>query len=917
MSKLKPWIQVVEPHEDIRKGRFEEATFAADLGEVLAGRGALEYRDPELFFKKTYLTQGLSSLISEVVLRLSGKKGAEPVIQLQTPFGGGKTHTLLAIYHVIRNGKNASKFKGVQELLKNADIKEIPEAKIAVLDGTALNPNEIRNTEGLKIKTLWGEIFYQLGGKKAYKIVETDDQKRTSPGTEKIGKLVSEMEPVVILLDETIQYLVKASGVKVEDTTLAGQTLAFIQELSEVIANSKKSVFMASLPSSANELMDEAGEKAYDKLTKIFGRVETIKEPVQGEEIYEIVRKRLFENLGSEEEIRRVAEAYWEFYQQHKEDLPRNVREISYKRLLEKAYPFHPETINVLRERWGTIQNFQRTRGVLRLLALVVSDLYKKKHSGYLIHPSHFNLGNPDISGELLKFAGRQFEGVIASDISGPTAKAPQIDMDLGSEYRKESVTEGLATAIFIYSFSGKPTEKGISEPSLRLSLLHPDITFSIFAEALSRSTQRFWYLDATNSVYKFTAQPNLNKILVEKEDAVKKDDITKFAEERLWEIIGEKFTKKYRFPEEDRDIVDAPVLSLIVLGLEFTKGKQTWKETEKFIQKLINNYGTKHRKYKNVLVFLVADEIYYQQLIRNVRRYLALQSINEEYRIKGLSEEQKRDLLNKLRNAETEVLQIIASTYRHIVIGDGKELKSYDIGAFIYVPSNPFSNLVWQTLRDNEKLLEKLDPNLLIGTKWSLWPKTKDVIDTKTLWEYFTQYTNLPILADENVLKSSICQGIQRGIFGYGLGDGKKFDTVFFKKYVEENQIDISESSWLLKADEAVKLITTEFLPKEEVIPGKEEAGLEVKEPKEFREGGVRKVREISLEVDLDWQNWDNFFREVIDPLREENADIIINLKLKASSDEGIKKDTLDLRILESLNQRGIKWRFVDEKET
>ena len=150
--KLKPWIQVVEPHEDIRRGRFDESIFAADLGEILAGRGALEYRDPELFFKKTYLTQGLSALIAEVVLRLSGKKGAEPVIQLQTPFGGGKTHTLLTIYHLVKNRKYALKFKGVKEVLKNAGVKEIPETKITVVDGTALNPNEIRTTaDGQKI----------------------------------------------------------------------------------------------------------------------------------------------------------------------------------------------------------------------------------------------------------------------------------------------------------------------------------------------------------------------------------------------------------------------------------------------------------------------------------------------------------------------------------------------------------------------------------------------------------------------------------------------------------------------------------------------------------------------------------------------------------------------------------------------
>jgi len=235
-------------------------------------------------------------------------------------------------------------------------------------------------------------------------------------------------------------------------------------------------------------------------------------------------------------------------------------------------------------------------------------------------------------------------------------------------------------------------------------------------------------------------------------------------------------------------------------------------------------------------------------------------------------------------------------------------------MGAFIYTPSNPLGNLVWQTLKDNEELLEKLDPNLLVNTKWSLWPKTKKVIKTRTLWEYFTQYTNLPILANENVLKASICQGIQRGLFGYGLGNGKIFDTVYFKRYVEEDQIDISESSWLLKPN-----IATKFLPKEEIKEeislNKEEPEPVINKPKEFRENGVQKVRVVNLEVDLEWQNWDNFFREVIDPLREENADIKIAIKLRASSEEGIKKDTLDLKIIESLNQRGIKWKFIEDE--
>lgn len=912
MSKLRPWIQVVQPHEDIRKGRFDESIFAADLGEVLVGRGALEYRDPDIFFRKTYITEELSALISGVMLRSSGKKGVEPVIQLQTPFGGGKTHALLTIYHLIKNKKNASKFKGIQQLLKEAGVEEIPDIKIAAIDGDAVNADEIRRTaDGLSIRTLWGEIAYQLGGKPFYKLIEDADQKRMVPGTNLIGEILDKAAKSLILIDELLIYVKACSAIKVGESYLKGQVLAFIKELADAVSNHPTAILIVTLPSSTPEHLDEEGEMIYQELAKMLGRRETIKEPVHGEEIYEIVRKRLFEDLGPETEAEKVADTYWEFYQTHKEDLPRKVREPTYKKLLAKAYPFHPETINVLREQWGTYVNFQKTRGVLRLLALVVADLYKRKHAGCLIQSSHFNLGNSEIASELLKFTGRQFEGIIAADISGPTAKAPQIDRDLGSEYARENVTEGLATAIFLYSFSGKG-DGGINEPNLRLAVLHPDMIPSIFAEALNRTIQRFYFIDdasARRGMYRFAAQENLNKKLIDIEDSIKKADITEFAHEKLWNLIGDKFPKKYRFPEEDRDVADSPTLSLVVLGLERTKGKETWKDSEKFIQDLLNTHGTLHRKFKNSLVFLMPDETYKQQLLKNVKRYLALQHIAQEYKAKGLTEEQKRDLQLKIKSAEVEVPQIIASSYRHIVIGgDKKELKTFDMGTFVYVPSNPLSNMVWQTLKDNEKLLEKIDPNLITGTKFSLWPSEKQYINTKTLMEYFTQYTNLPILADESVLKTSICQGINRGLFGLGLGEPEKFDTVYFKKTVSESEIDLTETSWLLKPDIAQK-----FLPPEEKTKetGREITTVITTKGKEITEGGIKKVRDVSIKASIDWQNWDNFFREVIDPLINEGANVKIELTLSAHSDEGIKQDTIELKIKESLEQRNIEYKI------
>ena len=380
MSTLKPWRQVVTPHADIRQGKFDPSTFAADLGEVLAGRGAVDYRDARTFFAKTYLTDGLTKLLIDVMQRLSGTGKTEPVIQLQTAFGGGKTHTLMAQYHLLTKPTEVGKLPEIQKLVSAAGLKQIPEARVACLVGTALNPGSHR--------TFWGEMAYQLDGNcegKLYALVAKSDKDKISPGTNLLGKLLQEAGPCLIMLDEILIYLIKAGGVKVGEATLRGNTLSFMQELSIAVANCPHACMVATLTSQISEYMDENAERAYESLEKVLGRIEKVRQTVEGAEIYEVIRRRLFEDLGDQSQHRAAAEAYWQRYREMGEDVPTACREPSYRDEMLRAYPFHPELITVLYERWGTIPEFQRTRGVLRLLADVISDLYQAKDNEVLI----------------------------------------------------------------------------------------------------------------------------------------------------------------------------------------------------------------------------------------------------------------------------------------------------------------------------------------------------------------------------------------------------------------------------------------------------------------------------------------------------------------------------------------------------
>jgi predicted AAA+ superfamily ATPase len=332
MTTLTPWRQVVTPHADIRQGKFDASVFAADLGEVLAGRGAVDYWDAQTFFSKTYLTQGLTQLLIDVMRRLSGAGRAEPVIQLQTAFGGGKTHTLLTLYHLLKKPNEVGKLPEIQAIVGSAGLTHIPTANVACLVGTALDATSAR--------TFWGEMAYQLDGGRHgnLTLIAKNDERKIAPGTDLLGRLLEASGPTLIMLDEILVYLVKAGGVQVGDATLRGNTLSFLQELSIAVANCPHACMIATLTSQISEYMDENAERAYESLEKVLGRIEKVRQTVEGAEMYEVIRRRLFEDLGDEADHRAAAEAYWNMYHTLGEDVPSACREPVYRDDLLRAY---------------------------------------------------------------------------------------------------------------------------------------------------------------------------------------------------------------------------------------------------------------------------------------------------------------------------------------------------------------------------------------------------------------------------------------------------------------------------------------------------------------------------------------------------------------------------------------------------
>ena len=410
---LSPWWHTAMPHRDIREGRLDLKIFAVDLAQVVEGDAVPEYKDADTFFRRTYLTRGLRETLKGVLRRLAGRDDGIAITQMATVFGGGKTHTLLALYHAVAHGAQVAYLEPVQQLLAEAGLDVSSSllgggdrrgARTATIDCAHISPSQPRAVpEGFTLHTLWGEIAYRLGAPdrsaEFYDIVRQSDEARVAPGSETLEKLLQAAGPSLILIDETLAYVTKASGIRLGKGYLSDQAQEFLLELTRAVNAAADVALVLTMTSSEQEQIGDAAVRAaqeIDRAIRILRRTRQVEVSAEREELYEILKRRLFDTDPTllEAQARGAAQAYWDYYRAHASDFPQEAQAPGYRELMVRAYPFHPALIEILRDRWGTISGFQRTRGVLRLLALVIADLYRQKHAAPFIQPGHVNLDN-------------------------------------------------------------------------------------------------------------------------------------------------------------------------------------------------------------------------------------------------------------------------------------------------------------------------------------------------------------------------------------------------------------------------------------------------------------------------------------------------------------------------------------------
>ena len=916
-KKVSPWRDIAKPHKDIMEGKFDLSMFAVNIYRVYRGVAPPDYQDPDRFFAKTYLTTALRGLIISVLKRLNDDtSGSQAITDLMTTFGGGKSHALLCVYHLANHGKEGSKWAGVDSLLKEANLMSIPQANVAVLSGEDFDPaHGERGEKGEPLRrTLWGELAWQLGGKEGYEIVRKNDEFFSAPSARKLEEVLALNNANVILVDEALRFLTRSRAIELgadnQKTSLAAQTLEFFRALTEAVSNTPRSALVATLQASILEMSRE-DIPDYDRIKEIFKRLAKPVRLAEAEEIYEIIKRRLFEDTGDPFEIKKVANAYYDYYCEHKESFPQNVTASSYLQKLERAYPFHPEFLDVMNERWSSIPQFQRTRAILRMLAILVADLYKKD-SNPLIQISSAKLGVRDFRTEVIQqlHAESQFDTVIESDIAGTGARAQKIDETGNLTYQRERIAEGVATSIFFYSFGGAAVSPSASLPSLRLAVLRPGLEPAFIPDAiqlLRKTSTGLFYLQIEGENYRFTVTPNLNMIVAEREAAVDKEKVSEKLHEAIEnEIAGNNF-RIIPFPTEPRDVPNQAQLTLVIMSPEETIGKNTKEETSQKILDIVKGGGT-YRTYRNCVIFVAPEEGH--KITEVARTLVSLEDVERLYsKAKKLSETQVLQLNDMLEDGVKALANSVWRSYRHIITpAPDDRLEFFDMGSPIQRSGRTISDAVWETLVARERLAAKIGPSKIMSKDFSLWPEDKDSIETKSIKEAFLMFTHLPMIPSTDCLKETIVQGVTEGLFAYARGSSEKNDFHFIKigQSIDQSIIDFSEETFLLRPKFAYSLIGTTLPPEKEKEEPSSDGDTTISPPPTQR-SGVELYQSVNVTSNLDWKKWAEFYDAVLQPLINAGADLRIKVEVNGNSDEGMSPNILDLAIKESLAQYGI----------
>lgn len=779
VAGLMPWREVVEPHQDVATGEFQQAEFAADLAKVHNGSAPSEYRDPAEFFSRTYLTEGLSNLLIGAAKRLSGA-GGDPVVELQTNFGGGKTHSMLALYHMV-GGTPVEDLPGLDQLLSKNELSVPKKISRAVLVGTSLDPlNMTAAKDGTQISTIWGELAWQLGGPEVFAMVAENDKLGIAPGSNLLEAIFKKCAPCLILIDEWVAFLRQIYKVEGLPSGSFDANISFVQALTEAVKASPGTLLVASLPASQIEVGGEGGQEALARLKQTFSRVESSWRPASQEESYEIVRRRLFKEIPGDKFHHRdnTLKQFAKLYRENTNDFPQGCADEDYRRKLEKAYPIHPELFDQLYTSWGSLEKFQRTRGVLRLMAQVIHELWMGNDPSVMIMPGSVAISTARVEPELLHYLDASWQSIIAGDVDGATSTPYKIDQS-APNLNRYSATRRVARSVFMGTAPTHGQEnKGLDDKQINLGVVQPGERPAIFGDALRRLTNQAKFMHSDLGRYWYSMSASLNRIAADRAGQLEEALVLMEIDKALVGYInglGDRghFDAVQVAPGSSSDVPDEPGgVRAVILGVAHPHTGRDGSEALAEAKDILMQRGSTPRVYRNMLVFLAAEQRQLDNLKAAMRSALAWAEIVRETDRLNLTQSDSALAKAKLTEGNETLKTRLKEAWCYLLYPVQESAQADLEWTSAKVPAQDgLLARASKKLVSDEGLLPELGPARLDRELQKYIWNGKDHLFLKDLWEYMNRYTYLPRVKNRSVLAKAVqsaVTGMLPGPFAY-----------------------------------------------------------------------------------------------------------------------------------------------------
>lgn len=781
------------PKKDVLEGKYLRAELALDLYTIAKGAAKPPYNTPESFFRATHLTSALSTILKETFEHLSGARVMNPVLLFDAGFGGGKTHTMAALYYAAKS----------PEVRGSLGLPALEGCRCVVIDGSAYGAHGSRAGGGV-YRTIWADFIAQLGDPG---LAAESDSPEGLPSRDALVSLLKK-GPTLILVDELPKYL----DLVKDQPSLLEKVKHFLHALTLAVSEAENSVLIVSV---AGDAYADAADEVRRELTEtmnILKRKMQSFEPVKSEDIPYILKKRLFDHV-SEEAAAEAAAAYAQLYE--KINAPQSYRTKAYLDRIKDSYPFHPELIDVMYERLSTLPMFQRTRGALSLLANVIKWVWEKKEEdAFLISPFHVDLASPEVVNELTTNINEEkFKNAIESDVFSPSmkkAKAQLKDDEYQSHFRAPLFRRA-CNVIYLFSLTGAREEaKGIDLDKLVAVLAAPgaDEQVQSYKDVVLKTiSENFWYVERIGNRFVFKKEPTENRIIDQESQRVPNSEIMNIVKSKLQELFSKKDGRFFVeiFPEDPSGVVDDTSIKVAVLnpisGLVMpSEGETPEKVPEKIADFILHRDSRGNlREFRNN-IFLMVAKAQWEGLRDSASRLKVARSLAEDPERYGIPHEKKKGLQEKVAKYEQSINDAIRSTFVFMVYAvkggkiEAKSIKTTGIGSAKYG-----QDVLWDLISNvlHRVKDEKLDPHYVMS---EMWPSGAQETTAKALYENMHRLPGVVMSSDRHLFEETIADGVERGLWVLA-----KNGTVYAPERPPPG-VTLSSDELLLLPDEAAK---------------------------------------------------------------------------------------------------------------